>query len=109
MNTQMIPAESPCIYVDEPSEFRAFAEKTDENMRYFADEAAKQLARKHQACREARKQRRRIIRNCKLILLGIVASGCAIAAVLIWRASYPALAIFPAALAVISLAKGVKL
>ena len=83
-NTQIIPVGKRIdhVYVDEPGEFQAFASRTD--------------------------VRKRIVRNCTLRCLGMVATCCGICAALACRATYPALATFPAALALLAIWAGVR-
>lgn len=109
MNTkQIIPASKAYTYVDEPAEFRALAAKTEAKSQTDMERIKAELREKNRQRREARQERSRIVRNCKLLLFGALAACCGISAVLAWEASYPALAIFPAALGIISLAAGIR-
>lgn len=107
MNTQMIPIGKPYVYVDEPAEFSDLAKKTDLNRRKTADSIERELSEQHRRNREARRERRRLVENCKLLALGMVSACCAICAVQVFLASYHALAVFPAALSVIAICRGV--
>lgn len=111
MNTQMIPIGERIdhVYVDEPGEFRAFAAQTDRRKRRAEADVQEQLLERKRQQREARQERRRIMRNCMALCLGMVATCCAISAVLAWQATYPALAIFPAALAGLAICAGVRM
>lgn len=111
MNAQIIPVGERIdhIYVDEPSEFRAFAAKTDSRKQREAADVQELLRERNRQKREARQERRRIARNCATLCLGMAATCCAISAVLAWQASYPALAIFPAALALLAICTGVRM
>lgn len=104
--TNLMPVNA--VRVDEPSEFRALAERTTARCIREAEQTAELNRAERQAAKERRAERRRIARNVKLLCLGMIATCCGISAVLISRASYPALAVFPAALALLSLWQGVK-
>lgn len=104
MNTNIIPA----VYVDESNEFRQFAERTDARCIRLAEQHAEEQREERRAAKERRAERRRIAHNCKLLMLGMLATCCGICAVLVYGATYPALAVFPAALAVLSLWKGIR-
>lgn len=109
-NTQIIPAGKRIdhVYVDEPGEFQAFASRTDVRKRREAEDARETLRERNRQRREARQERRRIVHNCTLLCLGMVATCCGICAALAWRATYPALATFPAALALLAIWAGVR-
>lgn len=109
-NTQIIPIGKRIdhVYVDEPGEFAAFAAQTDSRKRREAEDVQESLKERNRQRREARHERRRIVHNCTLLCLGMVATCCAISAVLAWQASYPALAVFPAALALLAIWAGVR-
>ena len=96
------------VYVDEPSEFAALAAQTDSRKRREAEDVQESLKERNRQRREARQERRRIVHNCKLLMLGMASACCGICAVLAWRAAYPALAIFPAALALLAIRAGVR-
>lgn len=104
--TNLIPVNA--VRVDEPSEFRALEERTIARCIREAEQTAESRRAERRAAKERRAERRRIARNVKLLCLGMIATCCGISAVLISRASYPALAVFPAALALLSLWQGVK-
>lgn len=107
-NAQIIPVAQrrDNLYVDEPSEFAHLSRCTEKRKQRDAERIESDLRERNRQRREARNDRRRLIQNCKLMFLGATATLCAISAVLAWRASYPALAIFPATLTVVSLWAG---
>lgn len=109
-NAQIIPVaqKRDYLYVDEPSEFEHLSRCTDQRKQRDAERIESDLRERNRQRREAREDRRRLIANCKLMFLGAVATLCAISAVLAWRASYPALAIFPAVLTGVSLWAGMS-
>lgn len=109
-NTQIIPVGRRVdhVYVDEPNEFRVFASRTDGRKRKEAADAQETLRERNRQRREARQERKRIVHNCTLLCLGMVATCCGICAALAWRATYPALATFPAALAILAIWAGVR-
>lgn len=104
--TNLIPVNA--VRVDEPSEFRALEERTIARCIRVAEQTAKSHREECRAAKERRAERRRIAHNCKLLMLGMLATCCGICAVLVYGATYPALAVFPAALAVLSLWKGIR-
>lgn len=93
---------------DEAAEFRGFERRTDARRAAEARHQREAESRAAEAERLRRKETRRIIHNCKLLFLGMASACCGICAVLAWRASYPALAIFPAALALLAIWAGVR-
>lgn len=105
---QIIPTSKPYVYVDEPAEFRALAAQTEAKKKNDMERIEAELRERNRQRREARQERDRIVRNCKLLFFGVIAACCGISALLAWKASYPALAIFPAVLTLISLAAGVR-
>ena len=109
-NTQIIPVGKRIdhVYVDEPGECQAFASRTDVRKRREAEDAQETLRERNRQRREARQERKRIARNCTLLCLGMVATCCGICAALACRATYPALATFPAALALLAIWAGVR-
>lgn len=109
-NTQIIPIGKRIdhVYVDEPEDFRVLAAATDRRKQREAEDVQESLRERNRQRREARHERRRIVHNCTLLCLGMVATCCAISAVLAWQASYPALAVFPAALALLAIWSGVR-
>lgn len=106
-DTQIIPTTCH-VYVDEPSEFRHFSRCTDARKQREAERIETDVRERNRKRREARQERRRIARNCKLLFLGAIATCCAISAFMVWRSSYPALSIFPAALSLLALWAGVR-
>lgn len=109
VNTQVIPASSPHVYVDEPSEFRGLARQTDARKQRQVAQIEADVRERNRQRREARQERKRIVRNCKLLCLGIVAACCTTCAVFAVQATYPLLAIFPAAISLISIWSGVSM
>ena len=109
-NTQIIPVGKRIDhdFVDEASEFRAFASRTDMRRIREAECAQEALRERNRKRQQALQERKRISRNCALIFLGMVATCCGICAALAWRATYPALAMFPAALALLAIWAGVR-
>lgn len=109
MNTQIVPASTPHIYVDEPSEFRALESRTDARKQCESARIKTTLRERNRQRREARQERKRIVRNCKLLCLGIVAACCTTVAAFAAQATYPALAVFPAAISLLSIWSGVSM
>ena len=109
-NTQIIPVgqRRDYEYVDEPKEFAFFARSTEQRKQRDAERIESDLRERNRQRREAREDRRRLVQNCKLMFLGSAATLCMLSSVLAWRASYPALALFPAVLALVSLMEGVR-
>jgi len=107
-NAQIIPValRRNHLYVDEPAEFSRINQHSEQNRQRETERIESDLRERNRKRREARNEHRRLMHNCYLMLLGAGATLCAISAVLAWRASYPALAIFPAVLAVVSLWAG---
>lgn len=110
-NTQIIPISKRVdhVYVDEPEDFRVLAAATDRRKQQEAESVQESLKERNRQRREARQERRRIVHNCTLLCLGMVATCCAISAVLAYRTSYSALAIFPAALELLAIWVGVRM
>ncbi|MBQ6430814.1 MAG: hypothetical protein IJJ99_02930 [Oscillospiraceae bacterium] len=107
-NAQIIPVaqKRDYLYVDEPSEFEHLSRCTDQRKQRDAERIESDLRERNRQRREARREWRHLMHNCYLMFLGIVATCCALASITAIRASYPALAIFPAVLALVSLWAG---
>lgn len=109
-NTQIIPVGKRIdhVYVDEASEFRAFASRTDMRRIREAECAQEELRERNRKRQQALQERKRISRNCALLFLGMVATCCGICAALVCRVTSPIFATFPASLAFLALWAGVK-
>lgn len=109
-NTQIIPVGKRIdhVYVDEASEFRAFASRTDMRRIREAECAQEELRERNRKRLEALHERKRISRNCALLFLGMVTTCCGICAALVCRVTSPIFATFPASLAFLALWAGVK-
>lgn len=107
-NAQIIPVaqKRDYLYVDEPAEFSRINQHSEQNRQRETERIESEIRERNRQRREARREWRHLMHNCYLMFLGAVAALCAISAVLAIRASYPALAIFPAVLAVVSLWAG---
>lgn len=109
-NTQIIPVgqRRDYEYVDEPKEFAFFARSTEQRKREEAARIEADIRDRNRRKKAAREERRTLVRNFKLMALGVAATCCAYTAFFAWRASYPALAVFPAVLAVLAIWAGVR-
>lgn len=109
-NTQIIPVGKRIdhVYVDEASEFRALASRTDMRRIREAECAQEELRERNRKRQQALQERKRVSRNCALLCLGMVATCCGICAAEAWYATYPALATFPAVLALLAIWAGVR-
>lgn len=105
--TQIIPLDGSAT-IDENKEFSYFAAMTDNRKRREARDVEESLKERNRQRREQREARRHLIRNCKLMLLGAAAVASIAVAVMAWD-NTPVLAIFPAALAVLALSRGLNL
>lgn len=109
-NTQIIPVGKRIdhVCVDEASEFREFASRTDMRRIREAECAQEELRERNRKRQQALQERKRISRNCALLFLGMVATCCGLCAAEAWHATYPALATFPAVLALLAIWTGVR-
>ena len=109
-NTQIIPVGKRIdhVCVDEASEFRALASRTDMRRIREAEYAQEELRERNRKRQQALQERKRVSRNCALLCLGMVAACCGICAAEAWHATYPALATFQAVLALLAIWTGVR-
>ena len=107
-NAQIIPVapRRDHLYVDEPAEFSRINQHSEQNRQRETERIESEIRERNRQRREARREWRHLMHNCYLMFLGIVATCCALASITAIRASYPALAIFPAVLALVSLWAG---
>lgn len=102
--TQIVPID----LIDEEAEFRRFERHTDAR-RLCEEISAEELLRaRNRQKRVHREQRKKLMRNCKLMLLGAVSAVCITVAIAALQNS-PVLAAFPVLVAIISLARGTNL
>ena len=111
MNHQIIPVGERIdhVYVDEPAEFRVLEAATNRRKRREAADGEERLRELDRRQRAERKERRQVLKNCMVLCLGMVATCCAASAVLAWKAAYPVLAVFPAALAMLAVGAGIRM
>lgn len=109
-NTQIIPV-GKCIdhvYVDEASEFRALASRTDMRRIREAECAQEALRERNRKRQQALQERKRVSRNCALLFLGMVATCCGLCTAHVCCVTNPIFATFPASLAFLALWTGVR-
>ena len=77
-NTQIIPVGKRIdhVCVDEESEFREFASRTDMRRIMEAECAQEELRERNRKRQQALQERKRVSRNCALLFLGMVATCC---------------------------------
>lgn len=94
--------------VDEAAEFRHFERQTD--ARRAAEERQRREvdARLSEAERRRRKDIRRILRRTRACVMGMLATLCAISAVLLWNPAAPLPAIFPALCSLLAVWNGIR-
>lgn len=94
--------------VDEAAEFRHFERQTD--ARRAAEERQRREvdARLSEAERRRRKELRRVFRRVRACVMGMLATLCAISAVLLWSPEAPLSASFPALCAVLAVWNGIR-
>lgn len=109
-NTQIIPVGNRIdhVCVDEASEFREFASRTDVRKRREAEDAQEKLRERNRKRQQALQERKRISRNCALLFLGMVATCCGLCAAHVCLVTNPIFATFPASLAFLALWTGVR-
>lgn len=94
--------------VDEAAEFRHFERQTDarraaeERQRHEVD------ARLSEAERRRRKELRRVFRRVRACVMGMLATVCAISAVLLWSPEAPLPAVFPALCSALAVWNGIR-
>ncbi len=88
--------------VDEAAEFRHFERQTD------ARRAAEERQRREVDARLSEAERRRIVRRTRACIMGMLATVCAISAVLLWSPEAPLPAVFPALCAVLAVWNGIR-
>lgn len=94
--------------VDEAAEFRHFERQTE--ARRAAEERQRREvdARLSEAERRRRRKTRRIVRRTRACIMGMLATVCAISAVLLWNPEAPLAAIFPALCSVLAVWNGIR-
>lgn len=94
--------------VDEAAEFRNFERQTD--ARRAAEERQRREvdARLSEAERRRRRETRRIVRRTRACIMGMLATVCAISAVLLWNPEAPLAAIFPALCSALAVWTGIR-
>lgn len=100
--TALVPA------VDEAAEFRHFERQTD--ARRAAEERQRREvdARLSEAERRRRKELRRVFRRVRACVMGMLATLCAISAVLLWNPAAPLPAVFPALCSLLAVWNGIR-
>lgn len=94
--------------VDENAEFRKFERQTDARRAAEARQRQEVEARLSEAERRRRKETRRILRRTHACIMGMLATLCAISAVLLWNPAAPLPSIFPALCAVLAVWNGIR-
>ncbi len=109
-NTQIIPVGKRIDhdFVDEASEFREFASRTDMRRIREAECAQEELRERNRKRQHALQERKRISRNCALLFLGMVATCCGLCAAHVCCVTNPIFATYPASLAFLAIWAGVR-
>ena len=94
--------------VDETAEFRKFERQTDARRAAEARQRQEVEARLSEAERRRRKELRRVFRRFRACVMGMLATLCAISAVLLWSPEAPLSAVFPALCAVLAVWNGIR-
>ena len=94
--------------VDEAAEFRHFERQTDARRAAEARQRHEVEARCTEAERRRRKEHHRIFRRVRACVMGMLATLCAISAVLLWSPEAPLPAVFPALCAVLAVWDGIR-
>lgn len=94
--------------VDEAAEFRKLERQTDARRAAEARQRHEVEARCTEAERRRRKERHRIFRRVRTCIMGMLATLCAISAVLLWNPTAPLSAVFPALCAVLAVWNGIR-
>ena len=101
--------------VDEAAEFRHFERQTDarraaeERQRREVDARLSEAdARLSEAERRRRKELRRVFRRVRACVMGMLATVCAISAVLLWSPEAPLSAVFPALCSALAVWNGIR-
>lgn len=94
--------------VDEAAEFRHFERQTDARRAAEARQRQEVEARLSEAERRRRKETRRILRRTRACIMGMLATVCAISAVLLWNQEAPFAAIFPALCSALAVWNGIR-
>lgn len=100
--TALVPA------VDEAAEFRHFERQTDARRAAEARQRQEVEARLSEAERRRRRELRRVFRRVRACVMGMLATLCAISAVLLWSPEAPLPAVFPALCAVLAVWYGIR-
>lgn len=94
--------------VDEAAEFRHFERRTEARRAAEARQRHEVDARLSEAERRRRKETRRILRRTRACIMGMLATLCAISAVLLWSPEAPLPAIFPALCSLLAVWNGIR-
>ena len=94
--------------VDEAAEFRHFERQTDARRAAENRQRQEVEARLSEAERRRRKDIRRILRRTRACVMGMLATLCAISAVLLWNPAAPLPAIFPALCSLLAVWNGIR-
>lgn len=94
--------------VDEAAEFRKLERQTDARRAAEARQRHEVEARCTEAERRRRKEHHRIFRRVRTCIMGMLATLCAISAVLLWSPEAPLPAVFPALCAVLAVWTGIR-
>ncbi len=94
--------------VDETAEFRKFERQTDARRAAEERQRCEVDARLSEAERRRRRELRRVFRRVRACVMGMLATLCAISAVLLWSPEAPLPAVFPALCAVLAVWNGIR-
>lgn len=94
--------------VDEAAEFRHFERQTDARRAAEARQRQEVEARLSEAERRRRKDIRRILRRTRACIMGMLATLCAISAVLLWNPAAPLPSIFPVLCSLLAVWNGIR-
>lgn len=94
--------------VDEAAEFRHFERQTEARRAEEARRRNEAEARLSEAERRRRRELHRVFRRVHACVMGMLATLCAVSAVLLWSPEAPLSAIFPALCAVLAVWNGIR-
>lgn len=94
--------------VDETAEFRKFERQTDARRAAEARQRQEVEAHLSEAERRRRKDIRRILRRTRACIMGMLATLCAISAVLLWNPAAPLPSIFPVLCSLLAVWNGIR-
>lgn len=94
--------------IDEAAEFRKFERQTDERRAREARQRHEVESRISEAERRRRKEIRKLLRRVRSCIMGVIATFCALCAVLLWNAANPLPSVFPALFAIMAIWVGVS-